>query len=62
MLLVVKKPKKIATKAYNGLTDVQIIVGLACILPMLKATNTLMKAAQNNEVFVCDFLVEVKTL
>jgi hypothetical protein len=50
----VKQPKKIAMKAYNGLIDVQIVVGLAYILPMLKATNALMKAAQNNEVFVCD--------
>ena len=49
-------------KAYNGLTNVQIIVGLACILLMLKATNTLMKAAQNNEVFVYDYLARVKTL
>jgi hypothetical protein len=58
----VKKPKKIATKAYSGLTDVQIVVGLGCLLPMLKATNALMKAAQHNEVFVCDYLAGVKTL
>jgi hypothetical protein len=59
---IVKKPKKIATKAYSGLTDVKIVVGLACLLPMLKVTNALMKAAQHNEVFVCDYLVRVKTL
>jgi hypothetical protein len=58
----VRKPKNIARKCYSGLTDVQIVVGLACILPMLWATSSLMKAAQRNDVFISDYLAAVKTL
>jgi hypothetical protein len=38
------------------------VVGLACIMPMLRATNSLMKAAQKNDIFMCDYLAAVKTL
>jgi hypothetical protein len=58
----VRRSKHIATKCYSGLTDVQIMVGLACITPMLCTTNNLMKAAQKNDIFVCDYLAAVKTL
>jgi hypothetical protein len=56
------KSKNIARKCYNGLTDIQIVVGLACILPMLWAASSLMKAAQCNDVFIFDYLAAVKTL
>jgi hypothetical protein len=58
----VRKPKKIAVKCYNGLTDVQIILGLSCIIPILRLTNQLMKYGQRNDVFVCDYLASVKRL
>jgi hypothetical protein len=52
-----KKPKKIAEKCYSGLRDVQIVLGLACLMP-----NSLMKYAQQTDVFVCDYLGAVKQL
>jgi hypothetical protein len=58
----VRKPKKIAVKCYNGLTDVQIILGLSYIIPMLRLANQLMKYGQRNDVFVCDYLASVKCL
>jgi hypothetical protein len=57
-----KKPKKIAEKCYSGLQDVQIVLGLACLMPMLRGANTLMKYAQQIDVFVCDYLGAVKQL
>jgi hypothetical protein len=58
----VRKPKKIAEKCFTNLVDVQTIIGLACIMPMLRLTQSLMKYAQRNDVFVCDFLAGVKRL
>jgi hypothetical protein len=57
-----RKLKKIAVKCFTNLVDVQIVIGLAYIMPMLRLTQSLMKYAQRNDVFVCDFLAGVKTL
>jgi hypothetical protein len=35
------KPKNIARKCYNELTDIQIVAGLACILPNFMSTSTI---------------------
>jgi hypothetical protein len=58
----VKKPTGIAVKCYNSLTDVQIILGLSCIRPMLRMANQLMKYGQRNDVFVYDYLASVNRL
>jgi membrane protein CcdC involved in cytochrome C biogenesis len=57
-----KKPKKISTTCDSHLTDVKIIVGLTYLLPMLRATNKVMKFAQAIDMIVCDFLVAIKKL
>jgi hypothetical protein len=57
-----RKPKKLDLKCYAGLIDVQIVLGLACLLPMLRAANLLMKFGQRNDVFVCDYLADVSRL
>jgi hypothetical protein len=56
----VKNPTKLSLKYFSGLTDVQIIVGLTCLMPMLRMANGLMKAAQKNDAFVCDYLTAIK--
>jgi hypothetical protein len=43
-----------------NLCDVGTILGLSCILPMLKSLNVLMKFAQARVVFVCDYIVVVE--
>jgi hypothetical protein len=57
-----KKAPKITTDCFEHLCDVQIVLGLSCIMPMLRAVSNLMKYAQSNSVFVCDFLAAVKIL
>jgi hypothetical protein len=39
----VKKPTALATKCFQHLTDIQVLLGLAAILPMLRLANKLMK-------------------
>ena len=58
----VRKPKQIALKCFSHLRDVGVLLSLACVMPMLKLTNTLMKYAQQADVFICDYLVAVKKL
>ena len=58
----VRKPKKIAVKCFTNLVDVQTVIGLACMMPMLRLTQSFMKYAQRNNVFVCDFLARMNTL
>jgi hypothetical protein len=40
-----RKPKKIAMKCFTYLVDVQTVLRLACIMPMLRLTQSLMKYA-----------------
>jgi hypothetical protein len=42
----------------NSLCDVEVILGLPCILLLVECVHPLIKATQNRDVFVCD-LVEV---
>jgi hypothetical protein len=35
---------------------------MACLMPMLCATKNLMKFTQSNDIYICDYLVAVKTL
>jgi hypothetical protein len=58
----VRKPKELGVKCFSGLRDVQIIIGLASLMPMLQLANKLIKYSQGNEVFVCDYLAAVKQL
>ena len=57
-----KKASKKAIICFEHLCDVQIVLGLSCILPMLRAMSTLMKYAQSNSVFICDFLAAIRIL
>jgi hypothetical protein len=41
----VKKLKLLASRCYGGLIDVQIVVGLSCLISMLRVCNSLMKVA-----------------
>jgi len=40
--------------------DIEMIMGLVCIMPMLKAFHALIKFAQACDTFVCDFVTNVK--
>jgi hypothetical protein len=42
------------------LSDIQMIMGLICIMPLLKVVHTLIKFVQGQNTFVCDFVTSVK--
>ena len=58
----VMKPTVLTTKCFQHLTDIQVLLGLAAILPMLQLANKFIKYAQRNDVFVSDYLAVVKEL
>jgi hypothetical protein len=44
----------------NLLCEIELLLGLACILPMLEALNYLIKFSQQSICFVCDMVAAVK--
>jgi sulfur relay (sulfurtransferase) DsrF/TusC family protein len=42
------------------LCDVEVFLGLTCIIPMLELVLGLSKFAQNQDIFICDFVVTIK--
>jgi len=40
--------------------DVELILGLPCILPLLECVHMLIKIAQGRNAFVCDFVETIK--
>jgi hypothetical protein len=64
-ILLVKMAKdaianEFATINYELLFDIETILGLTCLLPMLEALQGLNKYVQNKETFICDFVGSVK--
>jgi hypothetical protein len=45
---------------YEHLCDLQILLVLACILPLLESIHVLVKFAQMQNMFVCDLVAIVK--
>lgn len=45
---------------YELLCNVEIAMGLTCVLPMLEAIQSLSNLAQNRDTFICDYVVAVK--
>jgi hypothetical protein len=45
---------------YELLCNVEIAMGLICVLPMLEAIQRLSNLAQNKDTFICDYFVAVK--
>jgi hypothetical protein len=50
----------VVRKNLKSLCDVEVILGLPCILLLLKCVHVLIKVAQGRNVFVCDFMEVVK--
>ncbi len=51
---------QVAMTNLEHLVDIQIMLGLSCLLPFLRSIHSLMKFAQKCNVFVCDYLVAMK--
>jgi hypothetical protein len=50
----------VATTNYELFCDVETVMGLTCVLPMLEVVQSLSKVAQNKNYFICDFVVAMK--
>jgi hypothetical protein len=47
-------------KNLNALCDVEFILGLPCVFPLLECVHVLIKVTQNKDVFVRNFVDFVK--
>jgi hypothetical protein len=45
---------------YENLCDLQVLLGFACILPLLEYVHALIKFAQMKDVYVCDLVATIK--
>jgi hypothetical protein len=50
----------VALRNLNCLCDVELVLGLPCILLMFECVHALIKIAQNKDVFMCNFVEFVK--
>jgi hypothetical protein len=51
---------EIARPTLEFLCDVKVVLGFMCIMPMLEVVHDLIKFAQKNDTFVCDFVGVMK--
>lgn len=51
---------KTAQTNLEFLVDVQTLLGLACLMPMLEEINRFIKFAQSRNIFVCDFVAALR--
>ena len=40
--------------------DLEVMLGLACLIPMFECVHALIKLAQVHDIYLCDFLIVVK--
>jgi hypothetical protein len=45
---------------YENLCDLQVLLGFACILPLLEYVHAFIKFAQMKDVYVCDLVATIK--
>jgi hypothetical protein len=51
----------VATKTnLQHLSDVEVVMGLTCIMPLLEAIHALIKFVQAHDTCLCDFLKSIK--
>jgi len=41
---------------FDYLSDVEVLLSLACFIPLLNIVHYLMKLSQSKDIFICDFL------
>jgi hypothetical protein len=52
---------KLVRENLDLLCDLELVFSLSCILPMLEVVHTLIKYAQKQDVFICEFIDGVKS-
>jgi hypothetical protein len=56
MLCLQKATRAKAKKVLDALLDPYVVLGMACLNPLLDCINTLVKFAQAQNVYICDFV------
>jgi hypothetical protein len=57
----IKSPKNDTTnKNLNALYDMELILGLSCLLSLFECAHKLIKIVQGRDVFVCDLMEDIK--
>ena len=54
-----KKCMALTCKNLNHLIDIQVLLGLFGLLPLLRCVHSLMQFAQGRDVFVCDYVAAI---
>ena len=49
-----------AKENFDLLADVEVLLSLACFIPLLDAIYHLMKLSQERNIFICDFMQAMK--
>ena len=49
-----------AAENFDCLADIELLLSLACFIPMLNAVHCLIKLSQARDIFICDFLQAIK--
>jgi hypothetical protein len=45
---------------FDYLVDIEVLLSLACFIPMLDAVHYLIKLSQARDIFICDFMQAIK--
>jgi hypothetical protein len=45
---------------FNMLVDIEVLLSLACFIPLLDAVHYLAKLSQAHDIFICDFMQAIK--
>jgi len=53
---------KLAQKNLDLLCDLELLLNLPCILPMLEVVHTLIIYVQRRDVFICEFINAMKSV
>ena len=48
------------TENFEMLADVEVLLSLACFIPMVNAVHCLIKLSQARDIFICDFMQAIK--
>jgi len=54
------KPLAKATDNFDLLSNIELLLSLACFIPLINAIHCLIKLSQAGNIFICDFMQTVK--
>ena len=55
-----RKGNSAAASNFDYLSDIEVLLSLACFIPLLNTVHCLIKLSQSHDIFICDFLQAIK--